>query len=207
MGNVVSKSLNSLPLISSSIQWDQGILLGANPHNPRDSVYKGVILLFHQTDHNVLGLQINRPVPGMSLTRIIGNLGFELNHTLSNDLVYYGGSLGTNRMHFVHSLDWFSATTVILNNAVGITSDLGIVSAISSSEGPKKYRACAGNWRWDLDTLYDQIYNLDPEAESQDHLWEIAPLTISSVFDSQSDDQWYDVMRSSAISQSKIWMS
>jgi len=204
MGNNLTRSLISSSLDSKV--WDQGLLLCANPCNPTDTVYRSVILLFHQTEHTVLGLQVNRVVPNINLGRIFSNLGFDLDYQLSNDQVYYGGGLGTNRMHFIHSLDWFASGTVVLSNDLGITSDLSIVSALAGGEGPKRYRACAGNWRWDVDTLYDQIYNLDLEHEVQEHLWEIVPMDSALIFDHHDHAQWLSALQASAKNQSRNWM-
>lgn len=205
MSSVISKS--SINSIIASESWNRGLLLGGNPSNPADFLYKGVILLFHQVNSSILGLQLNRELSHISLSRIVSNLGFELSRELDNDVVYYGGALSTNRMHFVHSLDWFSSSTIVVNKSIGVTSDLSILSAICSNEGPRSYRACAGSWRWDLETLREQIFNLDPEVEPQAHLWEVASVSSSLVFDRSGEDQWSAVMRSSAESQSKGWMN
>lgn len=177
---------------------DRGLLLGSSVSNPQDSLKRSVILVFNFSPSSLLGLQINRVLPQVSLSSIVENLGFEVSSLEKGSQVYYGGSIGSNRLHFIHSLDWFGISTIKLSNQVGITSDLGILSAFSLGQGPSKFRACAGNWRWDLDTLRDQIFHLDPECDSVSHRWEVAPVRGDLVFDSDSDHQWEQILRVSA---------
>ena len=150
MSNIVSNS--NIFSIDTTEVWGRGLLLGGNPKNPRDSLYKGVILLFHQIDNSVLGLQLNRRLEG-------------------------------------------------------INSDLSILSALCGNQGPRLYRACVGSWRWDIETLKEQIFNLDPDVEVQDHLWEVSRVNSSLVFNYDGEAQWTRVMETSAQMQSRCWIN
>lgn len=205
MSNIISKS--NIFSVDTPETWGRGLLLGGNPKNPKDSLYKGVILLFHQIDNSVLGLQLNRRLDGVNLKRIVSNLGFEGVEKIIQDNVYQGGLLGSNRMHFVHSLDWTGSSTITVDNCVGITSDLSILSALCGNQGPRLYRACVGSWRWDMDTLKEQIFNLDPDVDVQDHLWEVSQVNSSLVFNYEGEAQWTRVMESSAQMQSRCWIN
>lgn len=200
-------------LISSSIvsrSTGSGLLLVANPGNPQDFLYRGVVLLFHRSVHGVLGLQLNRVLSQVNLENIIEGLGFDfraISHDPQARTVYFGGSINSNRLHFVHSLDWSGINTHRLTANIGVTSDISILSALSAGEGPSQYRACAGTWRWDLDTLRHQIFNLSSDAEEQTHLWELAPITPENVFSNDGESQWLQALDQSLQSQVARWMN
>jgi len=207
----MSKLLSGL--VSSSVvprSSEGSLLLAANPGNPQDFLYRGVVLLFHRSVHSILGLQLNRVLRDVSLENIVEGLGFDFDQMRSSpysEVVYFGGSINTNRLHFVHSLDWSGMNTHVVTDSIGVTSDISILSALSVGEGPSQYRACAGNWRWDLDTLRQQIFNFNEEAEEQDHYWEIAPIIEKSIFGHDGESQWLQVLDSSMQSQVQHWMN
>jgi putative AlgH/UPF0301 family transcriptional regulator len=208
MSNVISN------LVKSSFIADRrphgGLLLAGNPTNPVDFLYKGVVLLFRQSINSVIGLQLNRCLNEICLANIVSNMGLpfdSMGKSIYSRKVYFGGSVNTNRLHFVHSLDWMGLTTQVVGKNVGVTSDISVLTALVAGQGPKKYRACAGSWCWDIDTLKHQIYNLDPNYETQDHLWEVAPVAGNLVFDCEGSSQWGRVLRQSGRFQIDCWMN
>lgn len=207
MSNMLSNLISTSSVSQSA---DGGLLLVANPGNPSDILYRSVVLLFHRSPHVVLGLQLNRELYQANLESIMEGLGFDftlLRGDPQAQSVYFGGSINSNRLHFVHSLDWSGMNTHRLNNELGVTSDVSILSALSAGEGPIQYRACAGTWRWDIDTLQQQVFNLGPTAEKQTHLWEMAPVAADTVFTHAGENQWLQALDQSIQGQASAWMN
>lgn len=201
MGNMLTAFLKS-PM---SYNLASGFLLGAGVKNPRDHLYQGVILLSHNLGQSVLGLQINRPLYGVSLGSIVSSLGYDfdiMSKSKCSKHVYFGGIIGGNRLHFVHSLDWIGPNTQVLGNGIGVTSDLSVLHELVVGQGPRFYRACAGIWKWDIHSLREQI----TESESE-HRWEVAPMEHDLVFNQSGYDQWCSVLESSGRYQASSWMS
>lgn len=204
MGN----SISTFQQFSKSCSISNGLLLGGRPSNPRDHLYQGVVLLFHRGLSSVLGLQINRPLVGVKLSSIVESLGYDfslMDQNSCSQVVYFGGLLNSNRLHFVHSLDWTSASTQVLSGSIGVTSDISILSALTIGQGPSIYRACAGMWRWDLDSLRDQIgvEGIDSDCV---HKWEIVPVEQELVFKDTNMEQWRRVLVASAEYQARFYM-
>lgn len=178
-----------------------GQLLAANPSNPQNNqLNKGVILITGQIYSTIIGLQINNVIPSLSINDVIENLGFWIDGEYP---VYYGGNLGTNKLHIVHSSDWSGMTTRAVTNSISVTSDISILAALSENEGPKLWRACAGHWSWNQYLLEQQL-SIDPD---QEYKWEICPATIKFVFYHQEQQQWEKVMTNAAQQAVSDWIN
>lgn len=178
----------------------QGQLLVANPKNPRDSLYGGVILLLSHTDQMSVGVQINHRMKEIDLSDVAHGIGMWYEGA---DPMYHGGNVATGKVHVVHSLDWQGMSTIKINKDIGVTNDISILSAISNGEGPAYFRACAGIWMWEGGILEKQLST----KKSKDimHRWELAPSTLENVFDEEEDTQWYSVLEHSARIQVNNW--
>ena len=175
----------------------QAHLLAANPNNPRDDLERAVILLTSHTAGISIGLQINRLVNNLTLPSVAHNLGVWYQ---GDDAVYYGGNSGANKIHIIHSSDWSGPTTVNINEDISISNDITILAAISQSEGPELYRACAGHWVWENGDLTRQLEDRDSL-----HKWEPVPVSLDNIFSSDGDQQWRSILEESARHQVALW--
>lgn len=176
-----------------------GYLLVSNPNNPRDELSKSVLLVVNHAGNLGIGLQINNPLTDVDLQTVAENIGMDFP---TNDPVWYGGNVAVNKIHVVHSNDWKGMTTVKLNDEISVTNDISVLAAISRGEGPRFYRACAGYWIWE-DGRLDQM--LDPKNTEETHKWEIAPATVTSVFNGEGPDQWRIALEKAAKYQVDVW--
>lgn len=180
----------------------KGNLIVAHPNNPRDELSRAVILVIAHTHSRSMGIQINYPVAHPSLSSICDNIGIEF---LCDDALYYGGNVGTNKIHVVHSSDWNSTSTIMLNEDIYLTSDISVLAALAAGEGPSQFRACAGFWGWDDGELDRQLSN-NFIKENKYH-WEIVKATSQNVFDGQGPEQWRKVLEDCASQRINSWFS
>jgi len=174
----------------------QGCLLVANPNNPKDELSKSVILLVSHNPTKSIGIQINNPVADFDLQTVSNNIGIDF---VGNDPLWYGGSIGSNKIHVVHSNDWAGLSTIKINDELSITHDISVLAALSRGEGPSQFRACAGYWGWEAGELDLQ---LDPKhAAHASHTWETVEATLSNVFEGEGPDQWRKVIEESTKNQ------
>ena len=176
-----------------------GHLLLANPHNPQDELSKSVLLIVTHTNRLGIGLQLNNPMEDIDLQTVADNIGIEYS---GSDPLYYGGNIGQNKIHVVHSTDWRGMSTVLLNDELAVTNDVSVLAAISQGEGPKYYRACAGYWLWDDGRLDQQ---LDPRSRVEPHKWEVSPATLENVFTGEGPDQWRAALDAAAAYRINAW--
>lgn len=200
--NIV-QTQSSLPCPHDSSEFNfRGMLLVANPTNPSNALEDAVMLVVNQVGRAIMALQVNRVLRGVELEHIVNNLGFSLDS--ADQQVFYGGGLGGNKLHFIHTLDWSGLTTIRLGNNLGVTSDISILAALSESQGPQQYRACAGHWSWDLDTLHQQLDTINnPDV---DYKWETLPADEATVFDLEGHEQWQKCLEISADLQATVWL-
>lgn len=177
----------------------EGQLLVANPLNPMDELNHSVILITEQTQHQVCGLQLNFPTKSIRLEQVFLQSGIWWE---GDAPVYFGGSKTQKKIHMVHTLDWYSSGTKIINNQIGVTNDVSVLMAIADGVGPEKYRACAGHWVWEESDPLDK--QLDSRSDSL-HKWEIAPLSERLIFGYDQLTQWHKAMEASAADQAAKW--
>lgn len=177
-----------------------GNLLVANPLNPKDGLDHSVILVVSHSNTASIGLQLNNPVKDLPLSNIFLQTGLWYE---TDALVHHGGNMNPGKIHMVHSLDWRGLSTVELAPNLGLTNDIGVLSAISQGEGPEHFRACAGFWFWDEGSLEEQ---LDLKSNAA-HRWELAPASIDTVFGADELDQWHKSIEASARDQVNRWFN
>lgn len=179
-----------------------GYLIAANPKNPADEWARSVILIVSHTKDITVGLQINKPYNELALGPIALRLGIE---SVPNDPVYIGGDEYPNKIQVIHSLDWQGLTTIPLNDWIGITGDVSILSAMSIDQGPRWTRACFGFKIWD-DGLFDLEMSAHSTAKNLNR-WSLAPGTVLNTFENKLDDQWGQVLEESAKFAVDLWFA
>jgi putative transcriptional regulator len=124
----------------------QGYLLAAHPKRQDPILRRGVMLILDHDQTGAIGLQINKPFTNeVSFQTVMKNVGLSVDQ---DQPLYNGGIESTNRIHVIHSLDWYSPTTVKVTDYIGVSNDISVLTAISNNEGPDYFRVCAGFTRW-----------------------------------------------------------
>lgn len=178
----------------------RGQLLAAHPANPADIEKHAVMLIITQTKEFALGVKLNRIIDDHDVSKICQNLDIWYD---GDDPVYHGGRVSPDRIHVIHTLDWTGFTTIQLNDDIGVTNDISILTALSVGEGPEYFRACAGHHVWNHGLLNRQMDTKTYPDET--HRWEVAPATIDNVFKYSGSEQWRHALTESAKIQASAW--
>lgn len=181
-----------------------GYLVAANPRNPLDEWTRSVILIVSHTRDVTIGLQINKAYTDLTLAPIAEKLGI---NSVPDDPIYVGGSEYSNKIHVIHSLDWVGLTTVALNNWIGITNDVSILTAMAVGEGPRWTRACSGFKLWDRGDFDLEMSAQMGSKNKNLPSWSLAPGTVDNVFSQDSDAQWKMVLEESAKFAVDLWFA
>jgi putative transcriptional regulator len=177
----------------------QGYLLAAHPKRQESILRRGVMLVIEHDKTGAIGLQINKPYTNdINFQTVMENVGLSSDH---DQPLYNGGPDATNRIHVIHSLDWYSPSTVKVTDQIGVSHDVSILAAIANNEGPEYFRACAGYWSWDDGELEQQLNLKKPNT----HRWELAPATLETVFECNELDQWHQCIDASTRNQVSVW--
>jgi putative transcriptional regulator len=178
-----------------------GYLLAAHPKRADPILRRGTMLVIDHDDSGAIGLQINKPyTSSVTLNSVMKNVGL---HVENDQALYNGGPESTNRIHIIHTLDWFSSTTNKITDQIGISSDLSVLTAISLDNGPTYFRAVAGFTRWLPGHIEGEILGEDPWAIN--HSWSFVPADPETVFGYTDIDQWHKVISDSSRQQVSSW--
>jgi putative transcriptional regulator len=179
----------------------QGYLLASHPRRLDALLRRSVVLVLDHDKTGAIGLQINNPFTNDVTFRTVME---NVNMSVSIDQpLYNGGQESINRIHVVHSLDWYSPTTSKITDKIGVSNDLSVLAAISQNEGPEYYRVCAGFTKWSPQHLEGELIGQSPWTVN--HSWSFAPATYENVFGADDIDQWHSVIDESNRLQISSW--
>lgn len=183
------------------IQNYRGYLLAAHPKRQEHILTKGVVLILDHDVNGAIGLQVNRPFTNdISFETVMNNVGLP---TPEDRPLYIGGPEAQNRIHVIHSLDWYTANTVKINDYIGVSHDISILTAISKNEGPSHFRVVAGFTRWMPGHLEAEIAAESPWEIY--HSWSFIPAAVETLFEKEQVDQWHQVIAESSKIQVASW--
>lgn len=178
-----------------------GYLLAAHPKRGEVSLRKSTMLIIDHDASGAIGLQVNKPfISNVTLSSVMQNIGLV---STNDQPLFNGGPESSNRIHIVHSLDWFSPTTNKLNDHIGISSDISVLTAISKDEGPNYFRAIAGFTRWLPGHLEGEILGESPWTIQ--HCWSYIPANADTLFLYTEIDQWHRVITDASRHQIANW--
>ena len=183
------------------IQNYKGYLLAAHPKRQESMLKMGVLLILDHDINGAIGLQINKPFTNdITFETVMQNIGLSCP---DDRPLYLGGPEAQNRIHIIHSLDWYSAGTTKINEQIGVSHDVSILAAISKNEGPENFRAVAGFVRWAPGQLESEITAETPWEIHQS--WSFVPATLETVFEKEGTDQWRQNIAESSKLQVSSW--
>jgi len=181
----------------------RGFLLAAHPKRVDPYLRRGVMLILDHDSSGAIGLQINKPYGhDVSLDTVMQNLNLPLTSGQDQPL-YNGGTEMTNRIHVVHTLDWYSPSTVKLTDQIGVSNDVSVLAAIANGEGPEYIRVIAGYTKWLPGHLNGEILGEDPWTIN--HTWTFVPANIDILFGLDDIDQWHKIIAESGRIQVSSW--
>lgn len=180
-----------------------GYLIAAHPSNPRDELYKSVMLIVRYTNEVTVAVKLNTPHPELTLDRVFESIKLD---NYSDCPIFFGGVHQTNKIHVIHSLDWQGITTMPLTSDIGITHDISVIAALSKNQGPEYFRACAGYGSWDTEHFNTQLDPTSLRNKTSFHNWEVCPATIENTFLIDPQDQWKEVLEQSARYAVNSWL-
>jgi len=162
-----------------------GQLLIAQPKNQDGHFSKSVVMIAQHGLTGAWGVVVNRPAKTINMQNVMAAVGIDYS---GNEMVYVGGPVEPTRVHVVHTMDWFSSSTLQITDEIGITGDVSVLSAISLGQGPKLYRAGIGLSVWSAGQLEGEQSGLEPWNET--HRWLTTPACIELCLTGSGEEQW-----------------
>jgi putative transcriptional regulator len=169
----------------STTEFLSGKLLISQPKNNEGHFAKGVVLVAQHSISGAWGVVVNRPANTVNMSNIMMAAGIEYN---GNETIYVGGPVEPTRVHVIHSMDWFSNSTLRITENIGITGDVSILAAIASGEGPRLYRAGVGLAVWSAGQLEGEQSGKAPWTPT--HRWLTTDASIELCLTGSGEEQW-----------------
>ena len=175
-----------------------GKILIAMPGMGDPRFERSVVFMCSHSDEGAMGLIVNKPVPDLSLSALLGQLEIPAGNVDDATPVYFGGPVEGARGFVLHSPDYTSGLhSLDVNDVFSMTATLDILEDLGAGDGPDQALMVLGYADWGPGQLEGEIAmngwltgEASPELvyETEDMLkWETAlktlgvdPLTLSA---------------------------
>ena len=156
---------------------------------------RSVVYLCEHSERGALGLVINKPCD-ISLKGLFDKVDLPLMRAdLSDDPVFYGGPVQTERGFVLHEAIFKEAerptepvysSTMIIPGGLEMTTSRDVLEAISSGSGPRKVIVSLGYSAWGEGQL---------EAELADNSWLTVEADVRLIFDTPVDQRYEQALQ------------
>jgi len=178
-----------------------GQILVAIPNTAHEHYHRGLLLVTSHGRSFSNCIQFNKPIlNGLNIGTIMAHSGLKYS---GNDPVYWGGPDEQSKVHFIHTLDWATASTRMLNENIGITTEISILAAISQGLGPIRWRCVIGSKNNKPGFLEGEMSGEYPWTKQ--HRWLTVPADPTYIFDKVGDDQWLEAVEAAGKLEVKAW--
>jgi putative transcriptional regulator len=161
-----------------------GKLLLAMPAMADPRFIKAVILVCAHDDNGAMGVMINQPLMGLTLNQLLKQLkviGEEDSFTGTDTAVLSGGPVENARGFLIHTSDFKTDETIVLNNRFGVSSTLEALHSYGKGNGPKEALFALGYAGWSAGQL---------EAELAENAWMVMEADHEVLFNTPHPDKW-----------------
>ena len=125
-----------------------------------DSRFKeSVILLLYHNKFGALGLVINKQEEKISMLELFDDTKMLRPDDLVNRelTIFWGGPINTHHLFFIHSSDYKSKNSIILNEDFIVTRSAEVLYDIAKNKGPKEFIIIKGFSVWSPGQLNEEL--------------------------------------------------
>ncbi len=159
-----------------------GKLLIAMPGMGDTRFDQAVIFLCAHTREGAMGLIVNKPAAGVTLSNLLDQLNIEVAPEAAPMAVHFGGPVEDGRGFVLHSSDYTgNESTLDVDGRFGMTATLDVLEDIAEGHGPKTALLALGYSGWAPGQL---------EAEILQNGWLTCDATPDIVFHQPDETKW-----------------
>lgn len=160
--------------------WLNGQLLIAMPGMQDPRFGRTVLYICTHSADGAMGLVINRAFGEIRFADLMHQLGIEGSSDQDRP-VHFGGPVDSSRGFVLHSADFRTDQTLVIDDKVALTATKDILQAIADGKGPDNAIFALGYAKWFAGQL---------DSEIQDNVWLNAPADMALIFDRELDTKW-----------------
>ena len=141
-----------------------------------------VFLCVHDAEH-AMGLTVNRPVEGLTISRLLAKLGVRAAGKTLDDLVLMGGPVEPERGFVLHTDDYAcEPSSVAIAGGVALTATREVLEAMAGhDEHPRRAVMALGYAGWEPGQL---------EREIRENVWLTCEADEALLFDDDHEHKW-----------------
>ncbi|MEM9738343.1 MAG: YqgE/AlgH family protein [Pseudomonadota bacterium] len=176
-----------------------GRLLIAMPSIGDTRFKRSVILVCAHSEDYAMGLVLNKPMEGLMLPDLLGQLGIDSSIELPKNPVLDGGPVGNDRGFVLHSGDYqCDGATLDVSADVCLTATLDVLHAIASEDAPSASTLALGYSGWGPGQL---------ELELQENAWLIGKADQHILFGGDHSMKWSHALDLIGVSSGRLQSS
>jgi putative transcriptional regulator len=137
-----------------------------------------IAMCLHEPD-GAMGVGIGRIVPGLGLHTLLKQLDIEPG-VAPDAPIHLGGPVEKQRGFVLHSPDWRGEDTLLVSEAMSLTTTLDVLRAIAAGEGPDRWLVALGYAGWGEEQL----------DEEWRHGWLSVGASDELLFEIPTKDRW-----------------
>ncbi|HEY7217923.1 MAG TPA: YqgE/AlgH family protein [Candidatus Binatia bacterium] len=173
-------------VLGAEVEQDfTGQLLVATEEMKDPRFLETVIYIVKHGAEGTLGLVINRPLATGPIDDLLKGFGGEPKGSKREVLIYYGGPVSSLQGFVLHSDDVELDSSTKVRDGIAMTSDIKMIEAIASGQGPKESLIMLGYVGWAPGQL---------EGEIKDGAWFVIPSDKALVFGKDAEKKWRRAM-------------
>ncbi|MBN2751731.1 MAG: YqgE/AlgH family protein [Rhodospirillaceae bacterium] len=172
-----------------------GQCLIAMPGMPDPRFEHTVVYLCAHSEEGAMGLILNRELADMPITRLMEQLNISITPNIENMRVHFGGPVDSARGFVLHSADFMSEASMLVDSRHALTSTMDILRAVAEGRGPRHSLMVLGYAGWGAGQL---------DAEIKDNAWLIAPPDDALLFGPDNAKKWRNALEKLGIDVAKL---
>ncbi len=158
-----------------------GKLLIAMPALGDSRFDQSVVYLCAHTENGAMGIVVNRPLRRPTFDELVQQLSIQAAPPSRRLAIYAGGPVDTERGFVLHTSDWTSDSTLLMDGGLALTASLDILKTIAAGDGPHDCILALGYAGWGPGQL---------DAELSANVWLSAPVDRALLFDRDHGTKW-----------------
>jgi putative transcriptional regulator len=176
----IRKQSFTMPL-SQDATYLTGHCLIAMPGMEDERFDQAVVYLCNHSDEGAMGVVVNREMPDMDFAQMLEQLNIPCTAACDAVTVHYGGPVEPGRGFVVHSADYMTDSSIMVDDRRALTATVDILRAIAEGRGPMQSILTLGYAGWGADQL---------EHEIRHNAWLIVPADDELLFGKDHKKKW-----------------
>ena len=158
-----------------------GQLLVATPDLRDPNFEHTVVFMVSHDENGAMGIVLNRPVAVGPISEVLSIFGMKAPPDAGDIRLYAGGPVQRSAGFILHSTDYLSEDTLVVNEDVALTAHTDILLAIARGEGPTERLVAFGYAGWGPGQL---------EGELDANAWLTVEAPTKFIFDTDLETKW-----------------